>query len=151
MPTRVYTASKIDHARLWMDLHILATNVHWTARWPAYVIAGMCDSEENAPAFWLDDESDVTSSSVCLVYSHNDEPLRGALVEAGIALAAGVQVLVVGKAHAYGTWQFHPQVEHAEDLAEALEILGVEEAVIEKLAKLHPTHFSQGAQLHVVE
>lgn len=54
-----------------------------------------------------------------LVYAEEGEHLRGALVEAGMAIALGKTVLVIGDHPDFGTWQHHPKVIHAADLDQA--------------------------------
>lgn len=54
-----------------------------------------------------------------LVYAEEGEHLRGALVEAGMAIALGKIVLVIGSHPDFGTWQHHPNVMHAADLDHA--------------------------------
>lgn len=117
---RVYTASKLEHAELWKHARGKFPGVYFTARWPFYV-GQVPDTAEHAEQFWQDDEEDIRRSDVVLVYAANsDEKLRGALVEAGMGLALSKLVIVVGKHPDYSTWQFHPQVEHADSIEAAL-------------------------------
>lgn len=110
----VYTASKLDHAQLWRDLSVHEdwNHVHFTARWPYMVL---CEHHAEDPVvrashFWRHDFADVQRSDLVLVYGVEGEKLRGALVEAGIALGMGKRVMVVGKHPDYGSWQYHPNV-----------------------------------------
>ena len=47
------------------------------------------------------------------------------VTEAGMAIANGAEVIVVGDNPAFSTWQFHPSVSRAKSLSEAREILKV--------------------------
>lgn len=117
---RVYTASKLDHAELWKHIRVRFPQIYFTARWPFFV-GYIEEGPECAEHFWQDDEEDVRRSDVVLVYAANsEEKLRGALVEAGMGIAMGKLVIVVGKHPDYSTWQFHPQVEHADSIETAL-------------------------------
>jgi len=116
---RVYTASKLQHWRRWKDLRSQWPEVTFTARWPDIDIASVPGTPQEARAHWLDDEADVRSADVVLVYAESADNLRGALVEAGMAIALNKKVLVVGDHPDFGTWQHHPNVAHATDLDHA--------------------------------
>ncbi len=117
---RVYTASKLQHAELWLELHKTCPEIHFTARWP-FVVGKIPDAPEFARKFWQDDHADVARADVVLVYAAGpEEHLRGALVEAGIGIALGKHIVVVGKHQDYGTWQFHPQVSQYDTIEDAL-------------------------------
>lgn len=107
---RVYTASKMKQGRKWLDLHAGAQGLYFHARWLKHTALGTPDTPEHAAKFWLEDEQDVRDADVVLVYAEQGEHLRGALVEAGMALACGVPVVVVGDSPDFGTWQYHPGV-----------------------------------------
>lgn len=70
--------------------------------------------------FWLIDIYDVLRSEFTLVLGMAvDGPLRGALVEAGAAIASGARVICVGDAPCFGTWKHHPLVTHVPRLIDA--------------------------------
>lgn len=115
---RVYTASKLQHRQRWKSLRSQWPGVTFTARWPDFE-KDKPDSNEEARNNWLKDEEDVRRADVVLVYAEEGEHLRGALVEAGMAIALGKTVLVVGDHPDFGTWQHHPKVIHAVDLDHA--------------------------------
>lgn len=117
---RVYTASKLKHAAMWRELCKTTPHVYFHARWLKHVAMGTPDEPEHAGAFWLQDEQDVRDADVVLVYAEPGEHLRGALVEAGIAIACGIPVIVIGDHNDYGTWQYHPGVSCAMSIDEAL-------------------------------
>jgi nucleoside 2-deoxyribosyltransferase len=120
---RVYTASKLKHALKWRELCANTSHVQFHARWLKHNSLGTPDTPEHAAEFWLQDEQDVRDADAVMVYAEGDDHLRGALVEAGIAIATGVPVIVVGTHADYGTWQHHPGVQRADDLRHALELL----------------------------
>lgn len=120
---RVYTASKLEQSERWKQLRVDWPEIHFTARWP-YMVGQLEDSPSNARLFWLDDEADITSADVVLIFAEKHEHLRGALVEAGMAIALGKRVIVVGEHTDYGTWQYHPAVIRVKTLTHAKAILG---------------------------
>lgn len=117
---RVYTASKLHYAPMWRELRVDADwrFVHFTARWPFMTLCEFHASEAAPQArhFWMHDEHDVAQSDVVLVYAEPEDHLRGALVEAGMALGAGKRVLLVGENEGFGTWQWHPRVGRVSNL-----------------------------------
>lgn len=120
---RVYTASKLSSAQMWRTLHAAWPHVYFHARWLKHNAIGTPDLQEFAPRFWLEDETDVRQADAVLVYGLPGEHLRGALVEAGMAIAFRVPVIVVGEHPDYGTWQHHPGVRRVPDLVAAYEML----------------------------
>jgi nucleoside 2-deoxyribosyltransferase len=106
---RVYTASKINTGKLWRQLHTDWPEVYFHARWLKHNVLGTEDTNDNASKFWQEDVEDIKTSDYLIIYAvSRDEHLRGALVEAGIALGEGIPVIVVGEHKDYGTWQYHP-------------------------------------------
>ena len=122
--TTVYIASKIAYAAKFSELrtewmnHGLFINSRWLDQ-AQY-------EDESTPndfkLFWQVDHQDVMECDVLVLYGEKTDKLRGALIEAGIALAFGKNVIVVGDSPDYGTWQYHPMVlqassfEHAKTL-----------------------------------
>ena len=122
---KVYIASKIKHAASWRtfreDWRAIGIELH--ARWFDQVA-----HEDNATSgdfsiFWLCDVEDVSSSNAVIVYGETGEELRGALVEAGIAIANDILVIVVGSSASFGTWQHHPMVVRAKDMGHAKQMI----------------------------
>lgn len=118
---KVYTASKLYHAEMWRTLHI--DGVEFTARWPRLHVGTVPDDARYAKIFWMHDEEDVRASDVVLVYAEPKDKLRGALVEAGMAIALGKDVIVVGEHDDFGTWQYHPLVHKAKDMKQVTLLL----------------------------
>jgi len=120
---KVYTASKLDQAQRWKDLAKEWIEVEFTARWVSHHAGTTPDHECFAKVFWQHDVEDVLAADVVLVFAEPHEHLRGALVEAGMAIAFGLQVIVVGTHQDYGTWQYHPAVHRVPDLDYARTLL----------------------------
>lgn len=114
---RVYPASKVKHAQKWLDLHESNPHLFFHARW---LKASKKESDFNNGAFghlWRMCEEDVKSADVVLVYAEEGDRLKGAFVEAGMALAFDKKVLAVG---CEGTWVHHKNVKRCETLKQAL-------------------------------
>ena len=116
---KVYTASKLGHAPRWRALLKEWPEVAFTARWPHKHVGAVPDEAVFARVFWEQDLEDVSRAGGVLVYAEPGDHLRGALVEAGMALALGKWVIVVGEHEDYGTWQYHPLVYRVSDLDQA--------------------------------
>lgn len=130
---RVYTASKLSKAQMWRELYKQWPHVYFHARWLKHNEIGTPDLQEYAGRFWLEDEEDVRYADALLLFAENDEHLRGALVEAGMAIAFKIPVIVVGNHPDYGTWQHHPGVQRVADFNEA-------SALLQKLDQEKGTH-----------
>jgi hypothetical protein len=109
------------HAELLQGLYLARPDAHFVNRW-IWLEGNVPDSEVYARNFWLDDVHDVLSADVLIAFAMEGDKLRGALVEAGIAIGAGKRVIVVGKHADYGTWQHHPAVERAHNLGHAIDL-----------------------------
>ena len=119
MAIKVYTASKLSEAERWRSLAEEWTDVEFVARWPFKYMNTVPDHPEFARVFWDYDLEDISSADVVLVYGTPNEPLKGALVEAGMAIALGKSVIVVGDHESYSTWQYHRNVYRVPDLEHA--------------------------------
>lgn len=117
---RVYTASKLRHGAMWRKLDEETPGITCYSRWLKHNRIVTPDTPENAREFWLQDTQDVRDADVVFVYAEPDDHLRGALVEAGIAIAMGVPVIVIGDHPDYGTWQYHPLVIKALTIEKAI-------------------------------
>lgn len=121
---RVYTASKLSASEVWEQLQEeWGAEVHFHARWLKHMKIKTPDTAQHAAQFWVQDEEDVLSADAVLVYARPEDKLRGALVEAGIALALAIPVIVVGDHPDYSTWQYHPGVKRVKDLNAARVVL----------------------------
>jgi hypothetical protein len=110
---KVYTASKLSLFTYWRALRKDPdwSFVEWTASWPMEQDSIL---EADAPvegfqAAWEKDIREVKSSDFLLLYGRDQSAhLRGALVEAGAAIASGIRVIAVGLGLSEGhTWAFH--------------------------------------------
>lgn len=124
----VYTASKPSHAMLWRQLRADWPEVNFCARWPWQHINDdgtprWPDDKAFGSIFWEHDFQDVQRANVVLCYAEPQDVLRGALVEAGMALGMGKLVITVGESESYGTWQYHSRVLRVKDLSSARTLL----------------------------
>jgi len=117
---RIYPASGTHHAAMWREARHKWPGVIVGARWVDYVLDGVEETETNARSFWRDDHADVKAADALIVFAAPGDRLRGALVEAGMAIALGKPVYVVGVSDDFGTWQFHPSVVRVPDIASAV-------------------------------
>jgi hypothetical protein len=119
---KIYTAARLTQAH-----KLLMTVAEWpghevTSGWLLRILNMEEDpyggpiSPELAREIWIEDEEDVRRADVVLVYWEPGDNLRGALVEAGMGIVLGKEVIVVGNCPAYGTWQYHPRVWRVGDL-----------------------------------
>lgn len=120
---RVYFASKLEEAERWRTLCARFPHFQAHARWLKHCKLETPDTAEHAADFWLQDEQDVRDADAVVVFGMGDQKLRGALVEAGIAIACGVPVIVVGDHPDYSTWQHHPGVHRMATLDAAIKFL----------------------------
>ena len=121
---KIYIASKFAHGKRWRALELEWEEFYFTSRWPTLYHDSVPDEGVFTKIGWIHDIEDVTRADVVLVYGgdQDDDHLRGALVEAGAALALGKMVVVVGSNPDFGTWQHHPNV-HPVGTLEAARIL----------------------------
>lgn len=124
---KIYGASKTTFWRDWLRLRAEVPEIEWTARWPEIIQQrdgrDCIDDPKAAVQAWLDDFTDIQrADAVLLLCPEPEEHLRGALVEAGYALALNKPVYVCGKHADLGTWQHHPMVQrHPLGLPSALD------------------------------
>jgi nucleoside 2-deoxyribosyltransferase len=108
---------------MWRELRETWPEIEWTARWPIGHVDNIPDTAYFAKLFWGQDLEDVLRADFVLVYTEDDDKLRGALVEAGMAIASGKSVIVVGDSPEYGTWQYHKAVYRVPTLNDARKLL----------------------------
>lgn len=125
---RVYVASHSDLAIAETILDWAGENyINMIASWPGMLLAGVPESSWNAKVFWQLDIEEVKNADVLVVLPASHDPLRGALVEVGVALGADVPVVLVGDYDSYGSWRHHPLVHKLPDLESVkpfLDLLG---------------------------
>ncbi len=98
--------------RIWRRLRSEWPQIEFSSRWLDMFNDSepLKASEKDFRRFWLIDKADVERSDYLMIWGEGDEHLRGALIEAGIAIAKGIPVLTIGKHEDYGTWRHHPLV-----------------------------------------
>lgn len=134
---QVYTASKLyQYEKRWRKLkaELLPDGIDLHARWYRQVELGVEETPSNAEVFWQQDIEDVQNSAAVLVFGEDDDYLRGALVEAGVALGAGIPVIVVGDFN-YGTWIHTPGAVHVRSIEDAVSYLKGNRVVLEAAAR----------------
>lgn len=123
---RIYGASKIMEHEFWRSIRYKFPGVEWTARWPDLCLPATTGKDLNpsprqAERAWLIDFQDVRNSdAVMVLHSGEDQKLRGALVEAGYALALNKPVLLIGRHPDYDSWQYYPLVKNFSQRVERL-------------------------------
>lgn len=119
----IYTASRVARAEMWRTLR--DGGVHVTASWIDEAGEGQTG---DLGELWERILREVRSSERLVLYAETDDfPLKGAFVEAGMALAAGVPVTCVLPGVALeprslrplGSWARHPLVSFAETIEAA--------------------------------
>lgn len=130
MRLKVYTASKLKEGPRWRRLAEEWPEIDIVARWPFLHVTSdgapgwPDDCAAHGSIFWQHDYEDVSRADVVLVFADQAEDvLRGALVEAGMGIAMGKTVIVVGSNSGYGTWQYHQQVKRVPSLDAARSLL----------------------------
>ena|SRR5438309_255045 len=122
---KVYIASKIMYAERFRRLRTEwnAHRVEIYSRWLDQAVHENSATPDDFHIFWLTDEQDVKESDAVIVYGETGDTLRGALVEAGIAIGAGIPVIIVGDSPSFASWQYHPKVVRADSLEHARHML----------------------------
>lgn len=123
---RVYSASKTALFTYWRTLREDPdwAFVDWTASWILLPDAAISSDTPPAgtdfPTLWTQNFLEVKGSDFLLLYGGGDTShrLRGALVEAGFALAHKIKVVTVGVPEEH-SWTFHPLVTRLSTMVEA--------------------------------
>ena len=121
---RVYVASKLNEYKMWQ---VFANDDEWrfckfTASWPwkAHLEWETTDrpSADVLREAWQINVREVLDSDFVLLYARLNPGLKGALVECGVALGAGIRIVAVGLEPEH-TWGAHHLVIHVPTLKEA--------------------------------
>jgi hypothetical protein len=106
---KVYCASKMHHLQMWRHAREeWAPKIQIISRW---IDATPEDEErcQNEPLFaqncWERNLGDIDEAHALVLFALPNDHLRGALVEAGIALKTGLPLVLIGDHADYGTWQ----------------------------------------------
>jgi hypothetical protein len=120
----IYVASRTARAAMWRDFRAQGNMIIST--WIDEVCPGQT---ANLREFWRRVKQEILDSDFLVLYAEpGDFPLKGALVEVGIAIGAGVPVVIClpgvvleeGTFRPLGSWVNHPLVTGQDDLALAL-------------------------------
>ncbi len=120
---KVYLASKLRNHKILTAIREEWHDIEITSSWMKDHYGQVPDEPAFAKLFWQVDEHDVLRSDVTVVYTQPEDELRGALVEAGIALGSGKPVITVGDGPSLGTWSYHPRVYRVGSWPEAKTLL----------------------------
>jgi len=112
---KIYTASKTKHAYMWRD---------W--RWNGFnIISTWIDESGKGESNDLEDLTircieESKRADILILYCEPGEVLKGALIEAGAALASGTEVRQVGSCdsiskvfHSHPLWKVYPALDMA--------------------------------------
>lgn len=114
----IYTASKTIHAPIWHEYRSVGAAIK--ASWIDQILPETDTSGALTP-LWDRCVSEARDCAALVLYRRSGEVLRGALVEAGAALAAGRPVFFVGDPDGLGSFLNHRLVSVASNLDEAIE------------------------------
>lgn len=122
---QVYLASKIYHAKSLRKLRLqwLTLGIVVNSRWLDMADLERAATPEQYTMFWLVDEEDVKDCDILIIYGESGDALRGALVEAGIAIALGKLVIAVGDSPSLSNWTHHPLVVRVPSLDAARDLI----------------------------
>ncbi len=121
---RIYPCSLTADQEYLVALAAKEPSFHFHARWLKHIAIGTTESPKNSNLFWQENHQDIAAADLVMVFGlDKDKPLRGALVEAGMALAMNKPVVVVGDHLSFGSWQYHPLVARAKSIQEAIQIV----------------------------
>lgn len=126
----VYVASRAsipERGQMWRNLR--ASGIDITSSWIDEDGEGQTDDWGE---LWQRIEREVKSSQALILYAEPDDfPLKGAFVEAGIALASGIPIFIVAPGvelgsygcRPIGSWASHPLVSYAPSIGAALDAI----------------------------
>lgn len=119
---KIYTASKVRHAHLWLELRRQGYRV--TSTWIDEAVEGQTASHRELAERCL---REVSKSDAVLLYCEAEDILGGALMEAGAALVLGKPVVCVcvGESESISrVFKAHPRWRSASSIEQALALLG---------------------------
>ena len=129
---RVYVASKLRHAKEIRSEALAHENIQFTSGWIYLCEHVSDDSKGMADNFWAANLKDLRACDILVIFGDPEDKLRGALIEAGYALALGKTVIVVGDHSDFGTWQHMDDVMWAPSFKAAL--IAIERGKYEKVS-----------------
>jgi len=127
----VYVASTMHHRGMWKHYRRL-----WASQGVRIVSSWIdCgdDHDRQSPLHyggaWISNVREITEAKALLCFGSGKDILRGALVEAGVAIGQHKPVIIIDVVDPipghprWGTWQYHPLVHYAASPEDALSIL----------------------------
>ena len=130
MTLNIYPASMLRHAPKWQTLrHEWKSFARFVATWPDQVTRGSEPADVSPdPAImrlaWVTNCEEIKSCDFLLIYAEEGDNLRGAFIEAGVAMATFKTIILCGpEGPWWGSWKFHPCCIRAEDLEHAGRIM----------------------------
>lgn len=95
----IYVASKAKHGPIWLGYRQMGFNIcsTWINEWQA----GATKDYED---LWQRCSREAAEADVLVIYAEKGDNMKGALLEAGIAIGRGAVVLVVGGVEDLGSW-----------------------------------------------
>jgi nucleoside 2-deoxyribosyltransferase len=119
---KVYTAG---HTHLVHEIYEWKQEIYAqvVSSWLGLVMGEMAETPANSKAFWQNNIKEVQDADVVVVFADPLHPLRGALVEVGVGLAAEIPIIIVGEHPSFGSWRHHPLVYNVAKLADVDEVL----------------------------
>jgi len=130
MKLAIYAASRasiLKRGEMWRNIRAAGVNI--TSSW----IDEDGPRQSHMPTLWDSILRDIDNSDCLILYAQsiNDLPLKGALVEVGMALMADKPVFTIlpsmPQERYFGSWVAHPLVTQCKSLSEALSIAGYPE------------------------
>lgn len=127
MFVKIYVASKTCHAKMWKDYRYKGLPIisSWIDE------AGEGESS-NLSDLWVRIDNEIAHATDMLLYANSqDFPLKGALVEAGMAIAHKIPIHVVldkvevetRSKRPIGSWVLHPNITVYKSLEHAIEAI----------------------------
>jgi hypothetical protein len=128
MSKGIYIASKVEHGWRWRKLRdeegvpIISTWIDECGSLGSTSVSSMSGSRMSMADAWSRNIEEASHCAVLIVYCAGEfEPMKGALVELGAALAHNVPVFWVRHIPSMQTVANHPGIKFFHEMAEALE------------------------------
>jgi hypothetical protein len=117
---KIYIASKAKHRPRWREFRDI-NGYDIISKWIDIPDKFSQDSSGmDYKRLWLNCVQDVRDCDVLVMYAEPGEVMKGALIELGIALGLGKEIIVAGDLGDNGTWWNHPNVQRSDKSVEDL-------------------------------
>jgi len=126
---KLYIASKVTHQDHWKELRFewKKAGIDVCSSWIDTFSLIRDDDPMVCDAAWAQNFHDVEACDVLMIVGEKNPEvtghLRGALVEAGAALALKKPVIAVYDCEDFGTWKYYQRVHHVDSLVTARSLL----------------------------